>query len=142
MFDRSAVAGDDSSLSSAELVTELNKYVAGLGEEYAVQQDARGEEKIIMYENAKHQVPLKALNIDEIQLLRDCLTTYGFDVEATEREVEHFLKHGDYSAEVHAIIAANPVDEEAELEMLMQATGLNKARKTIHFTSCTLSQAD
>lgn len=83
---------------------------------YEVQKDARGEEKIVKYENEPHPVPLNALNIDEIAMLRDCLTTYGFDAETTEKEIQYFLKHGDYSEEVHKIVADVEVDPEAELE--------------------------
>lgn len=57
-----------------------------------------------MFENTPHPVPLIALNVDEIQLLRDCLTTYGFDAEATEREIQYFIKNGDYSEEVLKIV--------------------------------------
>lgn len=90
VFDRSKIPELDENaipLNNEEFATELNKYVAELGHHYAVQKDARGDEKIIMFENTPHKVPLHTLNVDEIQLLRDCLATYGFDAEATEREI-------------------------------------------------------
>ncbi|KAL4463275.1 hypothetical protein ABPG74_007276 [Tetrahymena malaccensis] len=131
VFDRSKIPELDENsipISNEDFVNDLNKYVAGLGERYAVQKDARGDEKIVMYENTPHPVPLHALNIDEIQLLRDCLTTYGFDAEATEREIQYFLKHGDYSEEVLKIVGnEQTIDEENELEALINATGLSKA---------------
>lgn len=61
-----------------------------------------------MYENEVHPVPLHALNVDEIKLLRDCLSTYGFNPEAVEVEIQYFIKHGDYSPEVLKIVESNP----------------------------------
>jgi hypothetical protein len=70
---------------------------------------------------------LSVLGIDEIGLLRDCLTTYGLDAENTEKEIQYFIEHGDYSEEVHKLVGSMEVDPEAEMEALMNATGLSKA---------------
>lgn len=61
VFDRSEIPELDENgdaISNEDLATELNKYVANLGEEYVVQKDARGDEKIVMFENIPHRVPL------------------------------------------------------------------------------------
>ncbi|EGR30623.1 hypothetical protein IMG5_127630, partial [Ichthyophthirius multifiliis] len=109
-------------------VQDLNNYIAQLGEKFEAQKDSYGDDKIMKFINKPYKVPIKILNIDEKNSIRNILKGYGLQDDQIEKEIAYFVEHGDYSSYIykHFDKSQKQLDFD-DLQFLIESTGLSQA---------------